>query len=80
MGQDWTVCLKTRVGVYFDQPDVVKLVDHEIQSKDLKIVQSPLRIDVQGRGMDGVSGQLLHFRVNLPEEVKTSILFPNKSF
>lgn len=79
MREDWAVCLKTRVGVDLYQPNVVQLVDHEIQPKYLKVVQSSLRVNVQGRCMDRISGQLLHFRVNLPEEVKRAILFPYKS-
>ena len=39
-----TAELKTRVGVYFDQPGLEISVDHEVQSQELKVVLPPVAV------------------------------------
>lgn len=73
-----TSCLQTGVGVHFDQPYIVVRVDHEIQSKYLKIVDPTLRVNVECRSMYNIRGNPLHFRVNHFEKVKLRILLFNK--
>lgn len=72
--EDGTVSFKTRVGVDFNEVDLVVGVDHEIHAKYFKVVDFPLGIDVHRRGMDDIGGYSLHFGVDHGLEVELGVL------
>ena len=75
--EDRACRFKARIGVDFDEPDIVVGVNHEIQSKDLEVVHPPLRVDAQCRCTHSISGYLLHLRIDIPEKIEIGVAFGN---
>jgi translation initiation factor 6 (eIF-6) len=53
--ENWAISFKAGIGINFNQPDIVMLVNHKIQTEYLEIIQASLRIDIQGRSVNGIS-------------------------
>lgn len=62
--------LKARIRVTLNQVDVHAFIEHKIQTKELKVVLPPIRLDDWIRGSYRVSCKSLHFWQDFWEKVK----------
>lgn len=52
------------------------MINHEIKSKDLEVVDFPLGVNHQGTGPNGISGYFFHERIDLFKEIIPPIILP----
>ena len=72
--QNRACCLKARISINLYQPNIIIFVYHKVQPKNLKIINSSQRIDIQCRGMNCICCNLFHFRVDLFEKIEIRII------
>lgn len=71
-GEERTTSLEARIGVDLNQVDIEALIQHEVQSKQLEVVLSSLRIENTVSGSDTFCCQLLHFGQYLTLKINLS--------
>lgn len=76
--EDGAVGFEARVGIDFDEVDLVVGIDHEIESEYFEVIDSAIRIDVHGRSVDHVGGYFLHPGVDHAFEIEGGILLLQK--
>lgn len=67
--QNRTTHLEARVGVYLNQPWLEIRVNHEIETKNLKVVTFSRWVNEAKTRFDRIGGYLFEFRVNLALEI-----------
>ena len=74
-GEKRAIQFEARIAVALDQPRVEFLIDHEIQTKQLKVMLFVVWVQSSCTGSDGICGHLLQFRVDILKETMPALIF-----
>lgn len=71
--QQLTAELKTRIGVDFDQPNIVAWINHEVKTKYFKVMLGIIGVELQIGRFDCIKCNCLHFWIDHLSKAKLSL-------